>query len=199
MYWRKCVSDSESRSGISTSSPLACGMSSGNPPVNSPVFLQRVPNRCPSHDRRTKSAVLKGQFDTTLRGVGINPFWISDVHTCGNGFRVLSGSMRGIKVVHFEGVDWRMHSAVYKWLIMFGWWSSPLKLTWHWARLSRRLLGFLWSLFSGILMRERNLQPCAPNPFFSWSLNNSLVIILYLAGQLLSTTLPRTSESQKKL
>ena len=110
MYWTKCGSES-----IRTSSPLEFGgwNVSGNPPANSPIFLQCVPNRYPSHDVRTMSAALKGLFGTTLRGAGIKAFWISDVYSpvhAGMGLHklFLAVSARGIKVVHFVSVDWRM-------------------------------------------------------------------------------------------
>ena len=76
MYCRKSGSASESRSGIGTSSWLAGSMSSGNPPVNSPRFLQWVPNRCPSDETRTMSA-LKGQFGITCEESA--SLWISYV------------------------------------------------------------------------------------------------------------------------
>ena len=75
MYWRKSESASEFRSGIGTSSPLAGAMSSGNPPVNSPKFLQWVPNLCPSDETRTMSA-LKAQFGITCKALASNHYHI---------------------------------------------------------------------------------------------------------------------------
>ena len=65
---RKSESDSESRFGIGTFSPLGV-ISSGNPPVNFSRF-QWMPNICPLDETRAISA-RKGQFSTTLRGVGV--------------------------------------------------------------------------------------------------------------------------------